>query len=431
MTEQRGKTVGLTTLGCKTNQYDTAAMADAFQRAGYTVAPFEEICDVYVINTCMVTGTGENKSMKFVRQAARRNPNAAVIVAGCMAQHGREKLFLPGVRLVLGNARRGEVVQLVEQAIRENTAICAVTEIGQDNTPFEALDINAVEGRSRAVLKIQEGCDNRCTYCIIPTVRGAIRSREMESIRKQAARLGVAGYAEVVVTGIHLASYGREWHNGISLVDALETICLQPGIKRVRLGSLEPIYITPEHAERLAALRDTLCPQFHLSLQSGSDKILQSMKRQYTTARFAKAVQTLRDAFPDCAITTDVICGFPGETEEDFLQTVDFCKQIAFARTHVFPYSERTGTPAASYPNSVPVSEREARARRLIAEARKLEAAYAQSFVGKRVEVLVEKDDMGYTREYVHCRLPQGSAAQPGQIVTLPIVSREGNVLLG
>lgn len=418
--------VGFMTLGCKTNQYDTQAMREQFVKAGYTPAEFDEICDVYVINTCMVTGVGEKKSLKFVRQAARRNPQAALVVAGCLAQHDGDKLFLPGVRLVLGNANREHVVEYLEDAIRRDVAVCAVKDL--KDAAFETLDITANEGKTRAVMKIQEGCDNRCAYCIIPDVRGPIRSRPLDQVRHEAETLGAAGYREVVLTGIHLASFGRDFGDGTTLLDAIDAVCAAPGIQRVRLGSLEPAWIDENYAARMAQHADKLCPQFHLSLQSGCDKVLGRMRRRYTTAMFVRAVESLRRHFPGCAITTDVICGFAGETEADFKETEEFCKRIGFARMHVFPYSEREGTPAVAFDGVVPVAVREERARRLIAIGHELEKQYLEGFQGKTVEVMVEDEETGYSREYMHVRV---NGAAIGSVVKVKITGFDGLTAIG
>ena len=419
--------VGFMTLGCKTNQYDSQAMLEQFIRAGYTPAEFTDICDVYVVNTCMVTGVGEKKSLKFVRQAARRNPQAAICVTGCLAQHDGEKLFLPGVRLVLGNANREHVVEYLEDAIARDIAICAVTDLKE--AKFEALDVTANEGKTRAVMKIQEGCDNRCAYCIIPDVRGPIRSRALCDVRKEAESLGAAGYREVVLTGIHLASYGRDFKDGTTLLDAIDAVCAAEGVTRVRLGSLEPAWIDETYAAHMAQHADKLCPQFHLSLQSGCDKVLGRMRRRYSTAMFVRAVESLRRHFPGCAITTDVICGFAGETEEDFLQTVEFCRTIGFARMHVFPYSEREGTPAVAFDGVVPVAEREERARRLIAVGHELETAYIEGFIGKTVSVMVEDENAGYSREYIRVKID--GDAPIGSVVNVCIDRAEGLTAAG
>lgn len=419
------KRVGFMTLGCKTNQYDSQVMMEAFREAGYQIAPFDETCDVYVVNSCVVTGVGEKKSMKFVRQALRKNPSADVVVAGCMAQKEKQALFLPGVRLVIGNQRRAEVAQLLAQAKAENIALCAVEDLSQ--SAFESMDVQAAEGRARAVMKIQEGCDNRCSYCIIPSVRGPIRSRDMASVKEQAMKLSQAGFLEVVITGIHLSSYGRDLGEGMGLVDAIEAVCQAPGIERVRLGSLEPGYITKETAGRMQAM-PKLCPQFHLSLQSGNDHILGRMRRRYSTAQFEEAVRLLREAFPGCAITTDVICGFPGETEEMFEDTMAFSQRIGFSRMHVFPYSEREGTPAAQFEGAIPVAQREARAKRLIALAKEMELAYAKGLVGQEVEVLIEKQNEGFSAQYVRCRV-DGDVV-PGELVRAKVYGVQGDALL-
>lgn len=418
------KSVSFMTLGCKVNQYDTQAMREAFLQSGYEEKGFHEKCDVYVVNTCMVTGTGERKSMKFVRQAIRQNKDADVIVAGCLAQNKQQELFLPGVRLVLGNTRRSQIVELLGDARARNVALCAVEDLRE--AEFESMDVEAIEGRSRAVMKIQEGCENHCSYCIIPKVRGPIRSRGLDSIRRQAERLAQAGYLELVLTGIHLSSYGRDLDEGTGLVDAIEAVAGIRGIQRIRLGSLEPGYISRDVARRLAGM-DNLCPQFHLSLQSGSDQVLKSMKRQYNTVQYERAVGYLREAFPGCAITTDVICGFPGETNEMFEETLAFSQKMRFSRMHVFPYSEREGTPAASFEGAVPVQLREDRARRLIALAKGMEKEYAACFVGRQVEVLLEEGGKGYTREYVRCQVNGG---EEGEIVLVQATDVKGNLLL-
>ncbi len=420
------KKVGFLALGCKVNQYDSQAMRELFVKGSYVPAEFDEICDVYVVSTCMVTNVGEHKSLKMVRQAIRRNPCADVIVCGCLAQSYGEKMLIPGVRLVLGNANRGRIVELYEDAVRRNVAICCVESLKE--AKFEAIDVTANEGKTRAVMKIQEGCDNRCAYCIIPDVRGTIRSRNLEDVRFEAETLGKAGYKEVVLTGIHLASYGRDFKDGTTLPDAIDAVCGAEGVERVRLGSLEPAWIDDEYAQRMGQHKDKLCPQFHLSLQSGCDKVLGLMRRRYNKEMFRKAVAALRKVFPSCAITTDVITGFSGETEEDFEETMVFCEEIGFARIHVFPFSERKGTPAEHFPNAVPMAEREARARRLIALGKVLEQRYMESLIGHTVEVMAEDDEAGYCREYIRVKTP-GIAS--GEIVKVHIEKTDGNAACG
>ena len=402
------KTVAFHTLGCKVNQYDSQAMLELFEQAGYQPGDFDQPCDVYVVNTCTVTGTGDKKSMQAVRRARRLNPAADIIVCGCMAQRDGEKLLADtDARLILGTARRAEIVTLLEQAQREHTRLCAVTDVRR--AAFEPLLITHQEGRTRATLKIQEGCDRFCTYCIIPYVRGGIRSRSVQDVRDEAARLAQAGYREIVLTGIHLTSYGRDLGDA-TLLDAIRA-CDQPSVQRIRLGSLEPVIVTEAFVNALQGM-PKVCPQFHLALQSGCDKILKAMRRRYTTAQFRDAAALLRRAFPGCAITTDVICGFPGETDADFAETMAFCREIAFARMHVFPYSARQGTPAAAMSGQVLRAVREERARQLIAVGNELNLAYRTAMLGQTVQVLCEECDdaaaHGYTTQYIPCAFPGG-----------------------
>ncbi len=399
------KTVAFHTLGCKVNQYDSEAMLELFEAAGYAPGKFNEKCDVYVVNTCTVTGTGDKKSLQAVRRAQRLNPAAAVIVCGCLAQRDGEKLLREtGATVVIGNARRNEVVQLLHQAQAENTQICAVTDVTR--AAYEPLFITRHEGKTRAVLKIQEGCDRFCAYCIIPYVRGGIRSRAVEDVVREAACLAEGGYREVVLTGIHLTSYGRDLKNGHTLLTVIEALHEIPGIERIRLGSLEPVIANEAFACALSKL-PKVCPQFHLALQSGCDSVLKRMRRRYDTAAYRESVEALRRYFPDCALTTDVLCGFPGETKEEHAQTVAFCREMGFARMHVFPYSEREGTLAATMPGAVPRHVREDRARELIALGNQMAEDYRKSQLGTVRTVLfeTEKDGVsfGYTMEYMHC----------------------------
>lgn len=399
------KTVAFHTLGCKVNQYDSEAMLELFEAAGYAPGKFNETCDVYVINTCTVTGTGDKKSLQAVRRAQRLNPEADVIVCGCLAQRDGDKLLKEtGARVIIGNARRNEVVELLHQAQKENTQICAVTDVRK--IPYEPLFITRHEGKTRAVLKIQEGCDRFCAYCIIPYVRGGIRSRVVEDVVREAACLAESGYREVVLTGIHLTSYGRDLKNGHTLLTVIQALHEIEGIERIRLGSLEPVIANEDFACELSKL-PKVCPQFHLALQSGCDSVLKRMRRRYDTAAYRESVQALRKYFPDCALTTDVLCGFPGETVEEHAQTVEFCREMGFARMHVFPYSEREGTLAATMPGAVPRSVREERARELIRLGDEMAEEYRKSQLGTVRSVLfeTEKDgkSFGYTMEYMHC----------------------------
>ncbi len=420
-------TVAFHTLGCKVNQYDSQAMLELFEQAGYTPVDFSEPADVYVVNTCTVTGTGDKKSLQAVRRALRQNPAAQVVIAGCLAQRDGEKLLETGARLVIGNARRGEVVRLLEEAIERNTRIAAVENILRAD--YEPLSISSHEGHTRAVLKIQEGCDRYCAYCIIPYVRGGIRSRKPEEIRAEALRLAAAGFSELVLTGIHLTSYGRDLPCA-SLTDAVAA-CSVDGVARIRLGSLEPVIVTEAFADALQK-EEKVCPQFHLALQSGSEGVLRRMRRRYTPDEFRAACAILRRAFPHCAITTDVITGFPGETEEEFAETRAFCREIGFARMHVFPYSARQGTPAAAMSGQVPKSVREERARQLIRDGAEMAKSYRESWIGERVQVLCEEREdgacRGYTAQYVPCAFPGG---EPGKIFTVRVTAATEDGLTG
>ena len=424
------RTVAFHTLGCKVNQYDTQAMRERFEEAGFRTVDFEDRADVYVVNTCTVTGTGDKKSMQTIRRCHRNNPDAAIVVTGCLAQRAADELKLPGVRLVLGTQRRGEVVQLLAQALEQDCALIAVETLRQ--APFEHLTVHAHEGHTRATMKIQEGCDRWCTYCIIPSVRGPIRSRPLDEIRAEAQSLAAAGFKEVVLTGIHLTSYGREQHGAITLLDAIRAVHEVEGIERIRLGSLEPVIVTEAFVQGIAAM-PKVCHQFHLALQSGSDTVLARMRRRYTSGEFLAACAMLRGAFEDCALTTDVMTGFPGETEEEFAQTVDTCQRAGFARMHVFPYSEREGTKAAAMEGSVPRHVREERARYLIAVGRVLERAALEGRIGKTEDVLIEEIDAqgrgtGYTGGYMRVHV-QG--AKPGEIVRVRITGIENDELSG
>lgn len=412
------KTVAFHTLGCKVNQYDSQAMLELFERAGYQPGDFDQPCDVYVINTCTVTGTGDKKSLQAVRRARRLNPAADIIVCGCMAQRDGEKLLADtDARLILGTARRAEIVTLLEQAQREHTRLCAVTDVRR--AAFEPLLITHQEGRTRATLKIQEGCDRFCTYCIIPYVRGGIRSRSVQDVRDEAARLAQAGYREIVLTGIHLTSYGRDLKNGDTLLSVIRAVHDIAGVERIRLGSLEPVIATADFARALGEM-PKLCPQFHLALQSGCDSVLRRMRRRYDTAAFRESAQALRAVFPDCALTTDVMSGFPGETDAEHRQSLDFCREMRFARMHVFPYSEREGTAAATMPDPVPRHIREERARELIALGAGMAEDYRRAQLGTVRRVLFEQCaegvSVGYTPEYMRCEAPGTVCGQ-----TLPV----------
>ena len=426
------KTVAFHTLGCKVNQYDTQAMLELFEAAGYQPVPFPDRADVYVINTCTVTGTGDRKSLQLARRVRREHPDSELVLCGCLAQRlGEALLEETGARLVLGTQRRNEVVTLLETALREDRRLVCVAPLTA--APFEEQTVTRQEEHTRAVMKIQEGCNNFCTYCVIPSVRGPIRSRPLSSVRAEAERLARAGYRELVLTGIHLTSYGRDLPDMPALADAIDAASLPEGIRRIRLGSLEPVIVTERFVRRLAD-NPRLCPQFHLALQSGSDTVLRRMARRYNTAMYREAASLLRSAWPKAALTTDILTGFPGETEEEHRQPLAFAEEMGFARLHVFPYSPREGTRAAVMPDQVPQEVKDRRVRELIALGRDTARRYQEAWLGETAEVLLETEDKGriagYTPEYLPVSLPAG-AGSPGQIIRVRLLSIENGTMTG
>ena len=383
------------TLGCKVNQSDTASMEGIFRRAGYEVVDFGSLADVYLINTCVVTNTGQRKSRQIINRAVRHNPLSLIVVTGCYPQTAPEEVrAIAGVDVIIGNQERARIVELVEQALEnKQTEILDNVQKMTVDTKFEELGVGTETDKTRAFLKIQEGCNQYCTYCIIPYARGPLRSRSLESIRSEVAKLVEAGYKEVVLIGIHLGCYGKELAKEgkhITLYDAVQAVLSVEGMCRVRLGSLESVEVEPRLLE-LMANEPRLCKHLHLPLQSGCDKILQAMHRPYDTARFTQLLQQIRAQVPDVAITTDIIVGFPGETEEDFATTLAFAEKCGFAKMHIFPYSKRKGTPAEKMPNQVDEAVKGERAARLAAVDEKLHQAMLKQMVGKTEEVLFEQ----------------------------------------
>ena len=383
------------TLGCKVNQSDTASMEGIFRRAGYEVVDFGSPADVYLINTCVVTNTGQRKSRQIINRAVRHNPLSLIVVTGCYPQTAPEEVrAIAGVDVIIGNQERARIVELVEQALEnKQTEILDNVQKMTVDTKFEELGVGTETDKTRAFLKIQEGCNQYCTYCIIPYARGPLRSRSLESIRSEVAKLVEAGYKEVVLIGIHLGCYGKELAKEgkhITLYDAVQAVLSVEGMCRVRLGSLESVEVEPRLLE-LMANEPRLCKHLHLPLQSGCDKILQAMHRPYDTARFTQLLQQIRAQVPDVAITTDIIVGFPGETEEDFATTLAFAEKCGFAKIHIFPYSKRKGTPAEKMPNQVDEAVKGERAARLAAVDEKLHQAMLKQMVGKTEEVLFEQ----------------------------------------
>ena len=383
------------TLGCKVNQSDTASMEGIFRRAGYEVVDCGSPADVYLINTCVVTNTGQRKSRQIINRALRHNPLSLIVVTGCYPQTAPEEVrAIAGVDVIIGNQERARIVELVEQALEnKQTEILDNVQKMTVDTKFEERGVGTETDKTRAFLKIQEGCNQYCTYCIIPYARGPLRSRSLESIRSEVAKLVEAGYKEVVLIGIHLGCYGKELAKEgkhITLYDAVQAVLSVEGMCRVRLGSLESVEVEPRLLE-LMANEPRLCKHLHLPLQSGCDKILQAMHRPYDTARFTQLLQQIRAQVPDVAITTDIIVGFPGETEEDFATTLAFAEKCGFAKMHIFPYSKRKGTPAEKMPNQVDEAVKGERAARLAAVDEKLHQAMLKQMVGKTEKVLFEQ----------------------------------------
>ena len=403
--------VAFYTLGCKVNQYETQALEQLFAGRGHTLVPFEGEADVYIINSCTVTAVSDKKSRQVVRQARKRAPEAVVALCGCYPQtHPGDVAGLP-VDIVAGTGDRVKFVELVEQAWAERREKITALDDAMKRRTFEPLPAGGLEGRTRAMLKVEDGCVNFCTYCIIPYARGPIRSLPLADAADQAARLAGEGYQELVLTGIEISSWGRDLKDGTSLIDLVETVCAAAPECRVRLGSLEPRTVTEEFCQRAAKL-DNLCPHFHLSMQSGCDATLRRMNRKYDTARFFESVGLLREHFQRPAITTDMIVGFPGETEAEFVQSLDFIRRCAFAAMHIFPYSKRPGTPAAAMPDQVPRAVKEERAHRAAEIAARIEEDYLSQFAGQTVQVLFEEEReglwRGHTTRYCEVRVPSG-----------------------
>ena len=390
------------TLGCKVNQYETQALEQLFSQRGHTLVPFEDAADVYIINTCTVTAVSDKKSRQVIRRARKEAPDAVIAVCGCYPPTHPEDMDALSIDLVSGTGDRLGFVELVEQAARERRPINALDDAMQ-RRDFEVLPAGGLEGRTRAMLKVEDGCVNFCSYCIIPYARGRIRSLPLTQAVEQAKGLFAQGYREIVITGIEISSWGQEFRDGSSLIDLMEAVCAAVPQCRIRLGSLVPRTITPEFCQRAAKLPN-LCPHFHLSMQSGCDTVLKRMNRKYDSARYYQSVEWLRESFNNPGITTDLIVGFPGETDEEFQQTLDFIRKCAFSAMHVFPYSKRPGTPAAARKDQILNAVKEERAHTAAAVAREMEQTYLERWVGQTVPVLLEEQRdgawRGYTAEY-------------------------------
>lgn len=430
------KKIAFYTLGCKVNQADTASMEGIFRRAGYEVVPFNETADVYLINTCVVTNNGQRRSRQIINRAVRHNPLSLTVVTGCYPQTAPEEVkAIDGVDVIIGNQERGRIVELVELALNEKrTEILDNVQRMTVDTKFEELGAGTETDKTRAFLKIQEGCNQYCTYCIIPYARGPLRSRSLESIKTEVGKLVAVGYKEVVLIGIHLGCYGKELGGKVTLYDAVQAALSVEGLKRLRLGSLESVEVDPRILD-LMARDERLCRHLHLPLQSGCDKILKAMHRPYDTARYAELLRNIREQLPDITITTDVIVGFPGESEGDFAETMRFAERCGFAKMHIFPFSKRKGTPAAKMPEQIIEAVKEQRAAALGELDEKMFHACLEQAVGTESEVLFEQpvDDEhieGLIGNYQRV-IVKAPVSLCGEIAKVKIVGVQDDFLLG
>ena len=399
------KKVAFCSLGCKVNQYETNAMAQKFIEYGYEVVEFDEYADVYIVNTCTVTNVADRKSRQMLRRAKEINKDATLVACGCYAQVAKEELKkIPEIDLIIGNNEKNDIIQIVENHIAQKGAEDLVSDV-MYKLDYVELGTTTYTEKTRAVIKVQDGCDRFCSYCLIPYARGHIRSRKIENVIEEIKKVVEEGINEVVITGIHIASYGRDFKGeNIGLIDLLEEINKIQGLHRIRLGSIEPTIITDEFVERLSKL-DKICDHFHLSLQSGCTETLKRMNRRYTTEEFRDVTKRLRSKFPNAALTTDIIVGFPGETDDEFNTTYEFLKDIAFYKMHIFKYSQRKGTKAAVMPNQIDGKIKEERSKKLIELSNENEYNYNKKYIGKQVEVLFEEREgeylKGHTTNYI------------------------------
>lgn len=420
------------TLGCKVNQYETEVLASRFYSMGYDVVPPESEADIYVVNSCTVTSTGDSKTRKILRHFRREHPTALIALTGCFPQAFPDAAEqLPEADVITGSSNRANLPYAIKQALETHSRIIDITP-HEKSAHFEPMQVEHFSERTRAFIKIEDGCERYCAYCIIPKARGFIRSKPLEELRKELEQLASNGYKEVVLVGINLSSYGRDLK--LRLVDAVETACQVHGIERVRLGSLEPELLSDEDIDRLAKL-SKLCPQFHLSLQSGCDETLKRMRRHYDTKEYRRIVEKLRCCFPDCSITTDIMVGFPGETEEEFQASLQFSKDIAFSKAHVFAYSIRQGTPAANMDGQVSRQEKSRRSRQMVLATNQTASSFMDRQVGKICEVLFESKTEGrffegYSKNYTPVRVLSEELLS-GQVRRVLIDSHEGTYCYG
>lgn len=417
------------TLGCKVNQYETRAVEEMFIKRGYQIVPFFKFADIYLINTCTVTSMSEKKSRQIIRRAKKLNPKSIVVVIGCYSQKEPEKILdMENVNLVLGTTDRNKIVDEVEK-ISNYDKKNIVRDVFEDKE-FEEISIDSTSKHTRAFLKIQDGCDRYCSYCIIPYTRGRVRSKKINNIIEEVKSLAENGYKEIVLTGIHLASYGKDLEN-VSIINVIEEIEKIDKIERVRLGSIEPKLIDVEFLERIKKC-NKFCPNFHISLQSGSDKTLKRMNRRYTTEEYYQSVEKIRTYFDNPVITTDIIVGFPGETEEEFDETYEFLKKIKFYQTHIFKYSRREGTKAYNMKNQIPSEIKNNRSKILLELSYKNKKQYEEDMIGRKEIILIEEKEgkyfTGHTKNFVKVYLKSNENLQ-GKIQKVKIIKLDEDKL--
>ena len=421
--------VAFYTLGCKVNQYDTQMMMEKLSSAGFDICTFEDNADIYIINTCTVTQISDKKSRNTISKARRMNPDAIIVVCGCFSQVSPgDAAAIDGVDIVIGTRNRADIVFYINQFLKEGGQLIDV----QNGADIQSENITSFSEKTRAIIKIEDGCRNFCSYCLIPFARGKIISKPIDQIVSESVALVKSGYKEIVLTGIHLSSYGSDI-GGVDLSDAIDAVSSVAGVERIRLGSLEPTIVTPEFVARIKN-NDKVCPAFHLSLQSGCNKTLKAMNRKYTAGQYANAVSLLRENISDSAFTTDVIVGFPGESEDDFEQSLDFVDKIAFSKVHIFPYSKRKGTKAATMPYQISKQVKKERETRLQEVELKNRIVFMKSFLNKTVSVLVERsvDGVcnGFTKNYIPVFF-DGQEELCNRIVSVKITRFDENSLFG
>lgn len=426
------KKVKFHTLGCKVNQYETEASKELFESRNYEVIEDDNVADVYVINTCTVTSLSDSKSRQIIRRSKRENPDSVMVVMGCYSQVSAEEVSnIEGVDIVIGTTERKEIVNLVEDYYENKKQINIVRDITDDKT-FQPIDIEKIKGMTRAYIKVQDGCNRYCSYCIIPYARGNIRSRDPQEVKLEVLKLAKNGYKEIILTGIHIASYGKDLKD-FSLIDLIKSIHNIEGIERIRLSSVEPRLITEEFMEELIKL-PKFCDHFHLSLQSGSDTVLKRMNRKYTSEEYIKKVDLIRKYYKDAGITTDIIVGFPGETDEEFQETIDLVNRVKFSRVHVFKYSPREGTPAAKMTDQIDGNTKSERSQKLISICEENRINFEKSFINKVLEVLVERKsknyNLGHSTNYIEIAF-DSEKDYTNNIVKINIKEYKDNYLFG